>query len=299
MRFQLPLPSPFGFEAVLKTHGWFQLAPFHWDPVDSVLYWAMTTPGVPLQVRLRFSSHATVMEPSLEVEVDSDLAGIESEVAGRLRRVFNLDLDLADFYRICWQKPHLEPVPNKGMGRLMKAESVYEDVFKTICGSNIQWKQAVKVVNTIASHLGETPDGGLCTTFPRPRQVLEAGEDFLRQVGRVGYRAPYLLDLCRRADEDVDLGAPDLARVDEEECFRFFVGFQGIGKTGARFLSALNGHYHRMSVDSLVISYMKKTHFAGDTPSEKQVEEFYADFGRWRALAYWMEFILAGGWTPS
>ena len=80
---------------------------------------------------------------------------------------------------------------------------------------------------------------------------------------------------------------------------KYFLSFKGIGQTTARYLSALYGDYSEMAVDSLVVSYMARTYFNGSKPGEKQIRDIYEPFGRWKYLVYWMEFIIAEGWTPD
>jgi len=293
------IPPPFNLEATLKTHGWFQLAPFYWDDKSKILNWAVKINEKPIWVTVRqgeADGNSTPLQFAVHIESsDPD----EKEIIGKFRHIFNLDLDLGEFYKISAKYPLLDQVKKRGIGRLMRAGSVYEDIFKSICGTNVQWKQAVKMINNIAQ-LGEPAPGTEYRIFPGPKVVLNAGEKFLKDVGRVGYRSSYLIELCQRfADGESEALAVENGEKTGIELYQYFLGFKGIGKTTARYLSALYGYFEDMAVDSLVISYMTKTHFGGEKPTEKQVEEFYAKFGRWRYLAYWMEFIIAGGWSPD
>lgn len=297
--FSYNITIPFNLEATLKTHGWFQLTPFYWDDKSKILNWAVKINEKPIWVTVRqvnAENNSTPLQFAVYTEnSDPD----EKTIINKFRHIFNLDLDLGEFYKISAKYPLLDQVKKRGMGRLMRAGSVYEDIFKSICGTNVQWKQAVKMINNIAQ-LGEPVTGTEYRIFPGPKVVLNAGEKFLKDVGRVGYRSSYLIELCQRF---IDGASEALAVENGEktgiELYKYFLGFKGIGKTTARYLSALYGYFEDMAVDSLVLSYMAKTHFSGEKPTEKQVEEFYAKFGRWRYLAYWMEFIIAGGWSPD
>ncbi|NIA30244.1 MAG: hypothetical protein GWP06_10070 [Actinobacteria bacterium] len=297
--FSYNITVPFNLETTLKTHGWFQLTPFYWDEENKVLNWAVNINDNPKWVTVRQEktvSNSALLQFAVHTESsDPD----EKEIIGKFRHIFNLDLDLGEFYKISAKHPLLDQVEKRGMGRLMRAGSVYEDIFKSICGTNVQWKQAVKMINNIAQ-LGEPVPGTEYRIFPKPKAVLNAGEKFLKDVGRVGYRSSYLIELCQRfADGESEALAVENGEKTGIELYKYFLEFKGIGKTTARYLSALYGYFEDMAVDSLVLSYMAKTHFGGEKPTEKQVEEFYAKFGRWRYLAYWMEFIIAGGWKPD
>ncbi len=298
-RFVYNIPAPFDLEATLKTHGWFQLTPFYWDDKSKILNWAVKINDKPIWVTVqqgKAGNNSTQLQFAGHTE---NSAPDEKEIINKFRHIFNLDLDLTEFYEISSQYPLLDQVKKRGMGRLMRAGSVYEDIFKSICGTNVQWKQAVKIINNIAQ-LGDPIPGTDFQIFPGPKVVVNAGEDFLKDVGRVGYRSSYLIELCQRfADGEPEALAVESGEKTGVELYKYFLGFKGIGKTTARYLSALYGCFEDMAVDSLVLSYMAKTHFGGKKPTEKQVEEFYANFGRWRYLAYWMEFIISGGWSPD
>lgn len=297
--FSYNITIPFNLEATLKTHGWFQLTPFYWDDKSKILNWAVKINEKPIWVTVRQVNAENNSTPLQFAVYPENSDPDEKTIINKFRHIFNLDLDLGEFYKISAKYPLLDQVKKRGMGRLMRAGSVYEDIFKSICGTNVQWKQAVKMINNIAQ-LGEPVTGTEYRIFPGPKVVLNAGEKFLKDVGRVGYRSSYLIELCQRfIDGESEALAVENGEKTGIELYKYFLGFKGIGKTTARYLSALYGYFEDMAVDSLVLSYMAKTHFSGEKPTEKQVEEFYAKFGRWRYLAYWMEFIIAGGWSPD
>ena len=296
MQFEIKIKKPFSFVATMKTHGWFQLPPFYWDEDARVLNWATCIQNSKHLVRLQDSRET----PSFSyVLCDVDDAALQPTVEQKFRYIMNLNLDLSGYYRLCEQDPLMAQVPKRGIGRLMRAESLFEDVFKSICATNVQWTQAVKMVHNIAA-LGDNLAGTEFFVFPSPHQIVKVGEDFLKERGRVGYRSSYLIELAKRFTD----GEPDAARVESgdmlpNEMKKYFLSFKGVGKTTAHYLMALHGHYEEMAVDSLVIKYMKAMHFNGETPTEKQVVQFYERFGRWRYLIYWMEFIVNEGWNPD
>jgi len=301
MNFTLDIThTPFSLAATVKTHGWFQLAPFHWDNAAQTLHWAMQTDEQPpFVVTIREGEQLKPVGARLDLQISRSDAAVHKVITDKVKHVFNLDLDLREFYRISEHYPILNRVQGKGMGRLMRTESVYEDVFKSICGTNVQWKQAVTMINNIA-RLGSPAPGTELRIFPGPQQVLQAGEQFLKDIGRVGYRSSYLIALCEHFTKPDPLQTPvENGELSYPELNKYFLGFKGIGQVTARYLCALYGRFDELAVDSLVIFYMTKTHFNGVRPEVKQIEDFYAEFGRWKYLAYWMEFILNEGWNPD
>jgi len=285
---------PFDLNAIVKTHGWFQLAPFYWQEQEKSLCWVVHLNGQPRCVRLSQTAGRSVTIAC---------SGLREthwcKLYAKFRHVFNLDLNLKPFYQLCATDPLLRPIPRLGMGRIMRSESIYEDVFKSICGTNVMWKQAVKMVNSI-SRLGEKAVDAPYFAFPSARTVLHAGKKYLIETGRVGYRADYLLALCERMEKGDPLAEKaEKGEMHGEALLTFFQSFKGIGKITARYLAALYGYFGEMAVDSAVLAYMAKTHFHGRKPSEKEVRAHYDRFGEWRYLAYWMEFIANRGWTPD
>lgn len=290
------IPKPFNFEAMLKTHGWFQLPPFYWSEGEKTLHWAMALKGgEPFLLHIRTEADAP-HEQLLQVSGDTP-DGVE-DIIRQVRHVLNLDLDLSEFYSRCASHAVLQKAQKLGIGRIMRAESLFEDVFKSICGTNVQWNQAVKMISNIAA-LGDVVKNTEYHVFPTPLQIAAAGESFLKDVGRVGYRSRYLIALAERFLENDEKSAADIGQLSPRECREYFNGFMGIGKITACYLASLHGHFDELAIDSLVIKYMSQRHFGGRTPSEQEIREVYAPFGKWQYLAYWMEFIINDGWIPN
>lgn len=297
MTFHFSAPQPFILENVLKSHGWFQLVPFYWDNTKKTLKWVTLLQQGPVLFVIKQNKENA--SSGLLFEADHQLSERDqSNVIKRFRRIFNLELDLEDFYKKCMHHPVLKRTFDYGMGRLMRCESVFEDIFKSICGTNVQWKQAVKMINAIGATGPAVPETNY-TAFPSPEIILNNGEAFLKETGRVGYRSRYLMALCERfADGEPNAQRAENGDMNRDELKDYFLSFNGIGPVTTNYLMALYGHYEEIGVDSFVISYMSRTHF-GRKPSVKEVQDFYADFGRWRFLAYWMEMIIMKGWNPD
>jgi 3-methyladenine DNA glycosylase/8-oxoguanine DNA glycosylase len=289
-----PISVPFNLEAIVKTHGWFQLAPFYWSESEKTLRWAVRISGKTRCVAMGQIEKKTVKLSSVELNEQ-----VWQKLIAKFRHVFNLDFNLAPFYKQCASDPLLRPLKRLGMGRIMRSESVYEDVFKSICGTNVLWKQAVKMINTI-SELGEKTTPAGYRAFPTAQAVLNAGEKYLVEKGRVGYRSRYLIALCERVVKgDQKAKSVENGEIQGPELCDFFQSYMGIGRITARYLAALYGYFGELAVDSAVIAYMAKTHFNGRRPTEKEVQQHYERFEEWRYLAYWMEFIRNRGWVPQ
>ncbi len=296
MMFEYFVTKPFDLANTVKSHGWFQLVPFYWDNSTNTLNWALnTSQNGPVAISIQEQESGSE-QTKLLFKTHNNATADKDEIINQFHLVFNLDLNLSGFYKICSLHSTLKQLPQKGMGRLMRSPNVFQDVFKSICGTNVMWKQAVKMVNTIAE-LGDVVPGTSYRVFPTPQQILDASESYLKDTGRVGYRSAYLIELANRYMNE----NPETAYNHNTypELFQFFVNHKGIGKVTARYLCALYGRFEELSIDSLVISYMTRTYFNGTKPETGQIEQIFEQYGEWKYLVYWMEFVLNKGWDPD
>jgi 3-methyladenine DNA glycosylase/8-oxoguanine DNA glycosylase len=218
-------------------------------------------------------------------------AADRERLASRVRRMLNLDLDLASFYRLCRTERRLRYVPRAGAGRFLSAGNVFEDVLKAICATNISWRQAVGGANRIAE-IGKQASEGAMRAFPEPEEILAIGEERLGRVSRLGYRVPSLLEWCERvASRDPSWVAAEAGGLGHEELKRFFLSVRGVGPASCHYLLMMRGMAHDIPVDSSVFLYLKENRFAGKTPTRAQILRLYRKFGDWKAYAYWFEFL--------
>ena len=197
-----------------------------------------------------------------------------------MRRVLQLDADLAGFDAAARAvDPALaDDLAGYGGGRLLAGASLFEDVVKGICGTNTTWRQAVASINRLAE-LG--PPG----CFPGPADLLRAGEDHLRAVVRVGYRAPAILAAARAAIDGTlaEIDA-DSAAGDGDRVHAGLIALAGIGPATAGFVILLMGHYDRPSIDSATIRVAADRWFDGVRPKPRDVLRRIAPAGRYRGL---------------
>ena len=287
----MKVPIGFSLRETVLSHGWYELAPFRWRASSGSLQRAERLADGSLHL---FS----IRQPggkgqSLEIRWISKTPSRESreELRSKVRRILSLDLDLSEFMEICRREPRLRYVPAAGAGRFLRCGNLFEEVFKAICATNIAWAQAVLAINRVAS-LGQPVPETECRTFPTPESLLRVGETRLRETSRLGYRVPYLLNLARQA---VRCG-PDWQRLEQgglgrEELSRLLLALQGVGKATSRYLLMVWGVGEEISVDSSVYQYCRCERFGGRTPTERQILSLYQAYGRWKAHAYWFEFL--------
>jgi 3-methyladenine DNA glycosylase/8-oxoguanine DNA glycosylase len=277
-RLRLAARPPFRLGAVVRSHGWFQTAPFGWDEEGDVLSRTERLTGG--------SCRVTVRAASAGVSVACDRALDErdrAELRVRMRRMLQLDVDVADFLAAVAFDPALaEDLERHGAGRLLAGTTLYEDVVKTICGTNTTWRQAVACIGRIAAWAA---DGA----FPTPETLLRKGEDGLRGEGRIGYRAPYVVAAARSALDgtlaEIEAEAPGL---DGRALVRRLGGIRGVGPASAGFLGLLLGRFDVLVIDSATLRIASRIWFDGRVPTRQEIEARVAPAGPWRGLAlYW------------
>ena len=231
-------------------------------------------------------------------------AGKRSEaVLDGVRHMLRIDEDLSEFYALAAEDPDLAWV-TEGAGRLMRSQTVYEDVVKTICTTNTAWSGTVRMVSGIVEHLGEPAlgapsEGPFGHAFPSPDAMAAAPESFYRDVARTGYRGAYLRSLA----ESVALGEIDLEELatadpddlpDDEVAARL-LALPGVGPYAAAHIMMLIGRYSRLVLDS----WTRPTYASlnGRKAKDAAIERRFRRYGRYSGLAFWL--FLTRDWVAE
>jgi len=104
-------------------------------------------------------------------------AGTADRIVARLRVVLGLDRDLSEFYALCAAHPVLHVLPGIGGGRGLRSACMAENVIKAICGTNVNWDQAVKMINRLGQLGPILPHFRNLNAWPTPREILRAGRE--------------------------------------------------------------------------------------------------------------------------
>jgi len=231
-------------------------------------------------------------------------AGNRSEaVLDGVRHMLRIDEDLSEFYSLAAEDPDLAWV-TEGAGRLMRSQTVYEDVVKTICTTNTAWSGTVRMVSAIVEHLGEPAlgaqsEGPFGHAFPSPAAMADVPESFYRDIARTGYRGAYLRSLA----ESVALGEIDLEELadadpvdlpDDEVAARL-LALPGVGPYAAAHIMMLIGRYSRLVLDS----WTRPTYASlnGRKAKDAAIERRFRRYGRYSGLAFWL--FLTRDWVTE
>jgi 3-methyladenine DNA glycosylase/8-oxoguanine DNA glycosylase len=296
---QWTMRAPLGFwlRPVVYSHGWFQCAPFVWDVESATLTRVLDRPGAsPIVVHIAEPKARSIRIEIRDFEASADeRAAVEAAVA----RILDLERDLEPFHQTCRGHQKLNGVVELGAGRIMRCPTLWEELVKSICGTNVAWKQAVRMIDRVCE-LGEPVVGtdGL-HAWPGPTVVLDAGEGVLREHCRVGYRAGSILELaCRIEEGDLDLGPAERGELAENELRALFLSVKGIGKATAAYLMLVSGHGRDISIDSSVYAYTAQAYFDGRKPSDDEIRALYEPFGEWAGRAQWFDGAV-NAWWPA
>ena len=231
-------------------------------------------------------------------------AGKRSEaVLDGVRHVLRIDEDLSEFYALAAEDPDLHWV-TQGAGRLMRSQTVYEDVVKTICTTNTAWSGTVRMVSAIVEHLGKPAAGAPADSpfgraFPSPAAMAAAPESFYRDVARSGYRGAYLRSLAQSvASGEIDL--EELATADpddlsDDEVAARLLALPGVGPYAAAHIMMLIGRYSRLVLDSW--TRPKYASLNGRKAKDTAIERRFRRYGHYSGLAFWL--FLTRDWVAE
>ena len=266
-------PHAVSLEQTVRSHGWYLLAPWSWDDARKALSRPERLPSGSTAV-----VEATQHGPgSVLVTVEGRRIGREDVEAarGRVARWLSTDWDPAPAIETAARAdPNAADAIRRGHGRFLRGSTFYEDFAKTVCTIQISWSGTLRMARALVDSFG----GG---TFPTPREIIDAGESGLREVARLGFRAPQLLASTERLlagglmDEDGN-GAEERITYDE------LMELPGIGPYAASHIAMLLHDYSRIPVDSAVTSFFRGRYGLGPA----QIEPYFDGWGDFRFLGY-------------
>ncbi|MEM8738690.1 MAG: endonuclease III domain-containing protein [Planctomycetota bacterium] len=279
-------PPRFDLHRAVCSYGYFILAPNRWDIGRQVLHRPLRT-APDRGSRLVHTAIRQRRDGSLSIRCDrpvdrADHATLKQQVARMLR----FEETYAD-----WRKVH--PVAKKRrFDRMFRSPTLFEDMVKTITSCNVTWRNTIVMNQRMVQHVGH---GG----FPTPEQLADFGEERLKELCRVGYRADRIIRLARRvADGDLDLTWFENPEQTSDDIYDAFLQLHGLGPYAAANLCHLVGRYDKLAIDTetyrhYCLHYNVKRPQGNDAPRLKRlhrkIEKHYDRFAPYQFLAYWFE----------
>jgi N-glycosylase/DNA lyase len=268
---RLRLPPDFHFDRVVRSHGWYDLPPFAYDPKRGELTTIAAGAGP-----LRFRARNGVLEAS----------GASSAAALRriAARVFSLDLDLSRVDASLAAEPALRTALRRGAGRMLRAPTLFEDAVKMLFTTNCSWEATRGMVARLIALAGEAG------AFPTPEAVAAFSAPTLARKVRCGYRAVSLSRFARRvASSRLDLAAWDRRDGDAEALREAILLEHGFGPYAAEGLLRILGRHEYLAIDSWVRKQYRVLHPGPAKSVDRAIARRYARFGDHKGLAMWLE----------
>jgi 3-methyladenine DNA glycosylase/8-oxoguanine DNA glycosylase len=295
--------EPVDLWRTLQSHGLVELPPMQIDPKARRLDVTLRIKGVgPRTVRV--------------TQGRKDVALIELTGAGKLSAaararlltavgyILRLDENLSPFYEQARSDPDLAWAA-RGAGRMVRSQTVFEEVVKTVCTTNCAWSATERMVGALVEHLGEAAPGAPATgpfgrTFPTPEAMAEADESFYRDTVRAGYRGPYLRTLASSvAEGSVDLeelGRATPEELSDDEVEARLLALPGVGPYAAAHVMMMLGRYSRLILDSW--TRPKYAAVTGGRPKkDTTIVRRFRRYGPYAGLAFWL--VLTRDWVEE
>ncbi len=284
----IPYP-PYSLKSV-TSHGWYLLAPHQFDfETETFSSIERLTDGMIIAYTIRQQGER------LQVEVaHSDLSPEHwAELSQKLRWMLSLDEDFTSFFDLCRQQgPPWVYAADAHYGRFLRSATMFEDVVKTICTTNINWAQTKAMVSRIVETLGNShPSNSKMKAFPTAEQVHAAPDEVFDHEIRLGYRNSYIKQLAA----EVVAGTHELERLkqadlDSKTLRKRLKQIKGVGNYAAHTLLMLSGRYDQLAIDSELKAFMSERYqLSSEKVTPQVVAEIYNDWGKWKYLAYWYD----------
>ena len=266
----LELAWPIDLALTVASHGWVHLEPWRWEPETGTLSHAERIDGLrgTIAVRQRDPMTLTVAWDGLP---SSDPSGILRRAARWISAEWDpeaaitaLGVAFADEVALI----------ERGGGRLLRCSTFYEDFVKTVLTVNTSWSGTCRMS---AALVAEPGDGA----FPGPSAILDYGEERLRRIAKLGFRAPVVIATTGRMLDDGMLDAEGNG-VDDRLDHDYLLGLKGIGPYAAAHCRMLLQDFSRIPVDSVVVAHLRERH---DTTPQAFIAE-RAECGAYLGLGY-------------
>ncbi len=285
MRLTLKAHHPFSLYSTVRSHGWWQLAPFSFEEDPPVFSHTLQLASGRV---VGLSISETTEGVRVETE-DSMASGEKKEVKETVTWMLGLDLDFSSFYALARNEPKLVRMEQKAQGRVLRSPTLFEDTIKTILTTNTLWAATIRMNENLIQQFGKPLEQNPSSrAFPTPKRLSETDETILREKTRLGYRAPYVLKLAESViSGEIDLESFKHSNLSTEQLRKKLLGIKGVGDYAAANLLIILGRYDYLPVDSWALKVVSHEWHDGAQIGKKEVQDAFEKWGDWKGLAYW------------
>jgi 3-methyladenine DNA glycosylase/8-oxoguanine DNA glycosylase len=289
MHITLTARQPFNFHSVVYSHGWMQLAPFHYDEI------AQTLSYVDRLANGRVVEYCISETPEgVNVDVLGRLGKAEqAEIARKVEWMFALDQDFSAFYKAARLEPKLKRAKKLAHGRVLRSPTFFEDVLKTVLTTNTLWAATKRMNLNLIAAFGDpltssSPGTEVRRAFPTPGQIAAASDDILRETVRVGYRAPAIYELAERVTSgELDVEAFKTSTLPTLELRKELMKMRGVGPYAAANLLMILGRSDFIPIDTYALKMVSYEWHRGRPITAREVDKAFVKWGEHKGLAFW------------
>ncbi|HUV15399.1 MAG TPA: hypothetical protein VMW28_02405 [Pelolinea sp.] len=294
-RLTISSTSPFDFESTINSHGWVVLLPnIYLSETNSFSRVDQLPSGKIARLTIHPVGNKDKNQIGINVETSTRISPADEEfIIDSVWYMLRLGEDFGDFYRLCRKTGGAWKTFTKGKGRMLRSPSLFEDLVKVICTTNIQWGGTKRMVNELVNTYGFSfelhPD---LKTFPLPDVIArDSLADFKAKV-RLGYRAEYIYGLAHaitRGDLNlISLKDPSIPTIEIKKALK---AIKGIGDYASASMLMLLGRYDEIPVDTVFRDFMTEKYFPDRPYVKSDALDIYKEWGKWKYLAYWFEML--------
>jgi 3-methyladenine DNA glycosylase/8-oxoguanine DNA glycosylase len=132
------------------------------------------------------------------------------------------------------------------------------------------------------------PEDEALRAFPSPERLAAVDVAALRTTARLGYRAPYVVELAQSVvSGTLDLESLKTTALSTPDLHKHLLSIKGVGAYAAASVLMLLGRYDFVPVDSWARKLVSHEWYNGESVSKAQIEQAFERWGEWKGLAYW------------
>jgi 3-methyladenine DNA glycosylase/8-oxoguanine DNA glycosylase len=251
---ELSFAWPIDLGLTVASHGWVHLQPWGWEPETGRLFRPERIGGCVGTIAVR-QRDPTTLVVGWDGFGEADLP----EILRRVGRWVSAEWDPgAAIVALGAGFADEAALIAAGGGRMLCCSTFYEDFIKTVLTINTSWSSTERMTAALVAE----PGGG---AFPLPEAVIDYGEERLRRIAKLGFRAPTVISTTRLMLDDGTIdscghGVADRLNHD------YLTSLKGIGPYAAAHCRMLLQDFARIPVDSVVIAHLRERH--DTTPAE-------------------------------
>ncbi|XP_059294887.1 uncharacterized protein LOC132047936 [Lycium ferocissimum] len=295
----------FNLQKAVCNHGFFMMAPNHWEPSTKSLFRPLrladsVTSAMTFVSQPPGGDHLVVKVYGASVLSLKDERAILSQVKRMLRLSDKDEQDVGCFHKI---HPDAEA---KGFGRLFRSPTLFEDVAKSLLLRFCPWKTSLDLAKALCDlqlkkvmskrkRTNITPIGD----FPSPEELASFREEELKGKAKFGYRAADLIILAKQVvDGKINLSNIEKDDIGDIPSARFKLKINGAGPFTIDTIMMCAGIYDNIPIDSETVRHMKELHGLNLRKRKKgsislrkkdKLQQFYKLYHPFQCLAYWFE----------